>query len=182
MIVPIARLSLTAAEGSDVDVEQLGNFLEDGIVAPLERVGGVAEIFLYGGGRREMRVEVNPNDLIRYNLSLPQVLQALRQASATLSVGTIERGKRTYTVRTEADLFTPQTAGQIVLRNDLTLNGQLVPVLLADIAEISLVSKKRSSFRRLNGKDAVILNALREQNSNVVETMVRLRSVIDAAE
>ena len=177
---PIARLSLTAAEGSDVDVEQLGNFLEDGIVAPLERVGGVAEIFLYGGGRREMRVEVNSNDLIRYNLSLPQVLQALRQASATLSVGTIERGKRTYTVRTEADLFTPQTAGQIVLRNDLTTNGQLVPVLLADIAEISLVSKKRSSFRRLNGKDAVILNALREQNSNVVETMVRLRSVIDA--
>ena len=30
---PIARLALTATEQSDVDVEQLGNFLEDGIVA-----------------------------------------------------------------------------------------------------------------------------------------------------
>ena len=176
---PIARLALTATEQSDVDVEQLGNFLEDGIVAPLERVSGVAEISLYGGGRREMRVEVNPADLIRYNLGLPQVLQALRQASATLSVGTIERGKRTYTVRTQANLFTPQTAGQIVIRNDLNARGQLVPVLLSDIAEIKLVSKKRTSFRRLNGKDAVILNALREQDSNVVETMENLRLVID---
>ena len=176
---PIARLALSATEQSDVDVEQLGNFLEDGIVAPLERVSGVAEIFLYGGGRREMRVEVNPADLIRYNLGLPQVLQALRQASATLSVGTIERGKRTYTVRTQANLFTPQTAGQIVIRNDLNARGQLVPVLLSDIAEIKLVSKKRTSFRRLNGKDAVILNALREQDSNVVETMENLRLVID---
>ena len=176
---PIARLALTATEQSDVDVEQLGNFLEDGIVAPLERVSGVAEIFLYGGGRREMRVEVNPDGLIRYNLGLPQVLQALRQASATLSVGTIERGKRTYTVRTQANLFTPRTAGQIVIRNDLNARGQLVPVLLSDIAEIKLVSKKRSSFRRLNGQDAVILNALREQDSNVVETMENLRQVID---
>ncbi len=175
---PIARLALTANEQSDVDVEQLGNFLEDGIVAPLERVSGVAEISLYGGGRREMRVEVNPADLIRYNLGLPQVLQALRQASATLSVGTIERGKRTYTVRTQANLFTPQTAGQIVIRNDLNARGQLIPVLLSDIAEIKLVSKKRTSFRRLNGKDAVILNALREQDSNVVETMENLRLVI----
>ena len=176
---PIARLALSATEQSDADVEQLGNFLEDGIVAPLERVSGVAEISLYGGGRREMRVEVNPADLIRYNLGLPQVLQALRQASATLSVGTIERGKRTYTVRTQANLFTPQTAGQIVIRNDLNARGQLIPVLLSDIAEIKLVSKKRTSFRRLNGKDAVILNALREQNSNVVETMENLRLVID---
>jgi len=176
---PIARLALTATEQSDVDVEQLGNFLEDGIVAPLERVSGVAEISLYGGGRREMRIEVNPGDLIRHNLGLPQVLQALRQASATLSVGTIERGKRTYTVRTQANLFTPQTAGQIVIRNDLNARGQLVPVLLSDIAEIKLVSKKRTSFRRLNGKDAVILNALREQDSNVVETMENLRLVID---
>ena len=176
---PIARLALTATQESDVDVENLGNFLEDGIVAPLERVSGVAEIFLYGGGRREMRVEINPNDLIRYNLGLPQVLQALRQASATLSVGTIERGKRTYTVRTQANLFTPQTAGQIVVRNDLSASGQLAPVLLSDIATIRLVTKKRTSFRRLNGKDAVILNALREQNSNVVETMTTLRAVID---
>ena len=176
---PIARLALTATQDSGVDVEKLGNFLEDGIVAPLERVSGVAEIFLYGGGRREMRVEINPNDLIRYNLGLPQILQALRQASATLSVGTIDRGKRTYTVRTQANLFTPQTAGQIVVRNDLSASGQLVPVLLSDIATIRLVTKKRTSFRRLNGKDAVILNALREQNSNVVETMTRLRGVID---
>ena len=93
-----------------------------------------------------MRVEINPNDLIRYNLGLPQILQALRQASATLSVGTIDRGKRTYTVRTQANLFTPQTAGQIVVRNDLSASGQLVPVLLSDIATIRLVTKKRTAF------------------------------------
>ena len=42
-------------------------------------------------------------------------------------------------MRTQANLFT-QTAGQIVIRK-FNARGQLVPVLLSDIAEIKLVSK-----------------------------------------
>ena len=55
-----------------------------------------------------------------------------------------------------------------------------MPILLRDIADIELEMEKRSSFRRLNGKNALILNALREQGTNVVQTMQTMQTVIDA--
>ena len=55
----------------------------------------------------------------------------------------------------------------------------MIPLLLKDIATIELQSQPRSSYRRLNGENAVIINALRAQGTNVVETMERLRAAID---
>ena len=110
---------------------------------------------------------------------LSQVANALRQSSAVLSAGAVDQGKRTYAVRTQSDLFTPETAGAVVIRNDMTADGQLVPILLRDIADIKLEMEKRSSFRRLNGKNALILNALREQGTNVVQTMQTMQTVIN---
>ena len=52
-------------------------------------------------------------------------------------------------------------------------------MVLSDIADIELKIQKRTSFRRLNGEEAVILNVLREQGTNVVETMSRLRKQIE---
>ena len=50
---------------------------------------------------------------------------------------------------------------------------------MSDIATIELRSTQRSSYRRLNGEEAVIINALRAPGVNVVETMIRLRAAID---
>ena len=79
-------------------------------------------------------------------------------------------------MRTEAVNYTPETAGKIVLRTDTSPTGTIIPLLLEDVSTIELSVQKRTSFRRLNGKPAIILNAIRDQGSNVVATMVRLRA------
>ncbi|MGB0810541.1 MAG: efflux RND transporter permease subunit, partial [Candidatus Puniceispirillaceae bacterium] len=169
------RLSLS----SEVDVENLGSFLDTEIVSRLERVPGVAEVGYFGGGSQQMTIRIDPDKLVRYRLSISEVVAALRQSSAVISAGSVDQGKRTYAVRTQADLFTLQTAGTAVIRNDMTADGQLVPILLQDIADLSIEMQKRTSFRRLNGENALILNVLREQGTNVVQTMQRLQEVIE---
>ena len=176
---PIARMALAAKDGAEVDLERLGSFVENEIVAPLSRVEGVAEVTFNGGGARQMRVILNEQRLSQYKISVAEVLDALRSATSLQSVGDISEGKRTYAVRTEAIAYTPDTAMRTVLRNDVAANGQLIPVLLSDVAEVEYTVRQRSSFRRLNGSDAVIINALREQNSNVVETMANFRTEVD---
>ena len=176
---PIARLALVGADGEDVDLEGLGNFLETQIVEPLGRVNGISEITFNGGGSKEMRIFIDPAKLIQYRITLTEVIDALRTSSSMMSVGSVTEGKRTYAVRTEAVNYTPDAAGRIVLRTDLSASGTLVPLLLSDIATIELRSTQRSSYRRLNGEEAVIINALRAPGVNVVETMVRLRAAID---
>ena len=92
----------------------------------------------------------------------------------------VTEGKRSYVVRTEAVNYTPETAGRIVLRTDISPTGTIIPLLLADVANIEFKVEQRTSFRRLNGKPAIILNAIRDQGSNVVATMIRLRAAAES--
>jgi HAE1 family hydrophobic/amphiphilic exporter-1 len=100
-------------------------------------------------------------------------------ATSQRSVGEIEAGKRNYTIRVESISFTPETAGAIVIRSEESQNGNIIPLRLGDIATIDVTAKKRQSFRRLNGDDAVIINVIREQGTNVVKTMDELKDVIE---
>ena len=176
---PIARLALVAKEGAEVNLEALGQYLDTNIVEPLGRVEGIAEVDYRGGGQREMRVFIDPEKLIQYQITLGEVIDALKTSSSMLSVGMVTEGKRSYTVRTEALNYTPETAGRIVVRTNISPTGTIIPLLLEDIATLEVKIQKRTSFRRLNGKPAVTFSAIREQGSNVVATMLRLRSVVD---
>ena len=176
---PVARLALVSKDGANVDVETLGQYLDTNIVEPLSRVEGIAEVDYYGGSRRELRVLIDPDKLVQYQITLGEVLDALRTSSSMMSVGMVTEGKRSYTVRSEAVNYTPRTAGRIVLRADISASGAIAPLLLEDVATLDMRFPKQTSFRRLNGKPGIIVNAIREQGSNVVSTMLRLRSVVD---
>ena len=177
---PIARLALVAKDGFDVNLEELGQYLDTNIVEPLSRTNGISEVDYRGGGKYEMRVIIDPDKLVQYQLTLSEVMDALRTSSSMMSVGMVTEGKRSYAVRTEAVNYTPETAGRIVLRTDISPTGTIIPLLLEDVATIDFRVQNRTSFRRLNGKPAIILNAIRDQGSNVVATMVRLRAAADS--
>ena len=106
----------------------------------------VAEVTFNGGGRREMRVIVNPNSLVRYKITINEIIESLRSSSVLQSVGSVDEGKRSYPVRTELISYTEEQAGQIVLRSDVSRDGSLTPLLLSDVATVKLVVEKRSSF------------------------------------
>ncbi|NDG36906.1 MAG: efflux RND transporter permease subunit, partial [Alphaproteobacteria bacterium] len=69
--------------------------------------------------------------------------------------------------------------GSIVVRTNVSPSGTVTPLLLQDIATLEVRVQSRTSFRRLNGQPAVTLSALREAGSNVVATMLKLRTVVD---
>ena len=177
---PVARLALVAKEGSVVNLEALGQYLDTNIVEPLSRTNGISEIEYRGGGRYEMRINIDPDKLVQYQLTLSEVMDALRTSSSMMSVGMVTEGKRSYAVRTEAVNYTPETAGRIVLRTDVSPTGTIIPLQLEDVATIEFKVQQRTSFRRLNGEPAIILNAIREHGSNVVATMARLRAAADS--
>ena len=173
---PIARMALVPAKGADVDMEGLGDFVRTQVVDPLSRVNGVAEVTFNGGGAKQLRIILDETKLAAYRLTTSDVIAALRSSTTLQTVGSINEGKRTYVVRAEAISYTPEAARNIVVQSATASNGLFVPILLSDIADIELETQRRSSYRRLNGQDAVIVNALREQGSNVVATMDIMRA------
>ncbi len=139
----------------------------------------MSDVFKYGGNELEMRVIIDPEKLASYRLDISTVISALRSATTQVSVGNIEAGKREYIVRVTSPSFTLEDAGYIVVRADQTENGNIVPIRLSDIARFEIKPEQASSFRRLNGENAIIINLTREQGTNVVETMERLKQKID---
>jgi HAE1 family hydrophobic/amphiphilic exporter-1 len=175
---PIARLALVAKDGNSIDIDTLGEFVDTVIIEPMSRIPGIAEIDTRGGAKREIKILLDMSKVADYGMSIQEVIDAIRTSSAEVTAGEIIEGKRSFVLRTEAISYTPETAKNLVIRSDIR-SGKVSSVKLSDIADVELGYKERSSFRRINGKAAIILSVLREPASNVVTTLDAVNAKVE---
>ncbi len=176
---PIAWVTLTRVPGNDRPIHTYGDFAEDVFKDRLERVPGVGRVDVFGGSEREMTVTVRPEDMARYELTVPQVADALRAASVSMSAGEVDEGKRRYVVRTEGEFETPEQVRAVVLRT-LTdpATGRLARVTVGDIADVDFDYKEPVATIRVLGESALAARVIRETGANVIETMAGIRAAL----
>ncbi|MEM6492583.1 MAG: efflux RND transporter permease subunit, partial [Pseudomonadota bacterium] len=95
----IAWFILSRADGVDRPIQEFGDFVNDVVKDRIERAQGVSRVNVFGGSERELRVVVDPQQLARYQLTIPEVARILQAESASVSAGDVEEGKRRYAVR-----------------------------------------------------------------------------------
>ncbi len=176
----IAWFSLRRQPGVDAPIHTFGEFAEDVIQERLERVAGVARANVYGGSEREMQVLVDPTLMARYELTVGEIVAALRAANVSVSAGDVEQGKRRYVVRTDNDFTQLEQVGAVVVRSDADdESGRVSRVTVADIAEIRFAYKEPFARIRHLGEPAIVLNAQRETGANVIEVMEGIRTAVE---
>ncbi|WP_020592636.1 efflux RND transporter permease subunit [Kiloniella laminariae] len=169
---PIAWFILTRQKGNTTPIYHYGDFVEDIIKDRIERVQGVSGVNIYGGSEQEIEVVIQPQLLARYGLTTASVVSTLRQASASVSAGDVDEGKRRYIVRTEGELNTVEAIRQVVLRSAQDpFTGGVSRVTVGDIAQVGFSYKEPTSNIRMFGDAALAFNATRETGANVIETM-----------
>ena len=176
---PIARMALVANDGVSIDIDTLGEFVDTVILEPLSRIAGVSEVTSRGGAAREIRIALDMDRVAEFGLSISEIADAIRASSAEVTAGEVTEGNRSFTLRTEAISYTPETAKELVVRTELR-NGRVFNVKLSDVAGVELGYKTPDSFRRLNGKPAITFAVLREPASNVVTTLNALKAEVNA--
>ena len=175
----IAWFRLTRALGNDRPIHTFGDFATDVVKERMERVAGIGRVDVYGGGEREMRVVVDPAKMARYGLTVPQVVDRLRAANASITGGDVEEGKRRYTVRTDNEFRTPEQVGAVLLRSDKAASGgRIGRVTVNDIATVRFDYKDPIARIRTLGIEALALSVKRETGANVIETMKGLREAV----
>lgn len=176
---PIAWFVITRTNGNERPIHTYGDFAEDIIKERIERVPGVSLVNIFGGSERELVITVDPVRMSQYQLSVPQVVDALRAANASISAGDVEEGKRRYVVRTEGELKTAKQVENIVVRSVHDKeNGRLARVRILDIATVGFDYKEPTARIRRLGQPAMAMNALRDTGANVIETMDGLKQAI----
>ena len=96
-------------------------------------VPGVAQVVTWGGTTKEYHVEVNPQKLEGYGLTLQQVLAAVGNANSNIGGRTVSVGEQSVNIRGLGLVRNIEDVGSIVLTQQ---NG--LPVLVSDVAAISL--------------------------------------------
>ena len=176
---PIAWFNITRVDGNETPVHEFGDFAEDVVKNRLERVNGVGIINVYGGSEREVHVIVEPETLARYALTVGSVMRALRNANISVSAGSVDEGKRRYSVRAEGELTAVDKIRDVVLRSGGSGNGSgIARVRLGDIATVEEGFTEPAARIRMSGKPALAVNATRETNANVIETMRGIREAV----
>ncbi len=163
----------------DFDITTLFDALDKEVKPFLERIDGVAEVNIFGGREREVRVLVDPAKLAQRRLTFNEVIAALQAENRNVSAGSIAEGKRDYRVR---------VLGQFVVETDVldtiiayrpaadAAGSSLKPVYVRDVAQVEFGYQKQRGFVRSLGQPCIAINAVRQANANVVQVMSDLRA------
>ncbi|MCR4305012.1 MAG: CusA/CzcA family heavy metal efflux RND transporter [Gallionella sp.] len=139
----------------------------------LQSLHGVAEVASVGGMVRQFQIEVNPNRLAAYNLSLEKVEMAIRDSNMTGGGSVIEMGRAEYAVRAQNYLRNLDDFRNI----PLGANAQGVPVRLADVAHIQIGHELRRGVTDLDGQGEVTGGiVVMRYGENALQTITRVKT------
>lgn len=147
---PIVTIALSAPI-SDFEFTALANEIE----TQLESVSGVSRVQVNGARDREIAIIVNQAALERYELSLSEVTNAIRNANQTFPIGQIENNGIAYNIAFEGDIADSTQIQNVAVSSR---NGQ--PVYVRDIAIVDDGLAPASSLGRLSVDGQPSLNSI----------------------
>ena len=118
----------------------------------LQTIPGVSEVATIGGMVKQYQVNVSPNKLKSYNLTLKKVKMAIQNANQEVGGSVVEMGEGEYMVRAKGYLDNLEAFNDIPL--GVTKEG--VPILLKNIAKIRIGPQLRRGVAEYNGKGEVV--------------------------
>ncbi len=167
---PVVLLGIS----SNLDPVELTQLVEDQIRYRFARIQGVAQVDLWGGYNREVRIELDPDSIKALGLPLDHILQAIRDANLDRPTGKIEEGRYDVTLRAPAE-FT--NLDQI--RDTVLMTRDTSAVTLGQIAEVKDTYEKLTRIVRVNGSRGLRVAIRKEADENTVEVSRRVLTEID---
>lgn len=164
-------IGLTSSRRSLMDVRTVA----DWTVKPrLLSVPGVAAVMVFGGDVRQVQVQILPQKLIQFDLSLDDVAAAAKRATAVLGAGFVEDKNQRFILRPSGQ---PVTADQIASTVVLRRNG--VNVTLGQVAEVRDGATPPFGAALINGQTGVILNVESQYGADVLAVTRQVEQALD---
>src|SRR2546421_8121005 len=126
-----ASIMLLALTSDNIPPAQIYDAADSILAQKLAQVEGVGQVFTGATPRPAVRVEVNPNQLNTYGISLDTIRKSLQAANANLAKGALTNPKQTWAVSDTDQLFKAYEYQPLIVAGHVG-----APVRLRDIAEV----------------------------------------------
>ncbi len=159
---PILGYSLTSDTTSPTRLWEIATY---DLKPPLNRLPGVSTVIVQGGGVPEFQIVPNTANLLRTDVTVPDIISAIDATNILDSPGLYETNHQLVLGLVGAQVHDIAELGQIVVKD----SAAGVPVRIADVAEVKPGVEPVYTIVRANGKPAVLINIARQPSSNTVE-------------
>ena len=167
---PIMQLALSTSSQSHAEISRI---VEDQIADKFRGIPGVAQVNVNGALKRELSVLLHAQKLREVNLSVTEVVNALRSQNAAAPVGKIRGAMEDQSIRLLGRIETPAEFNQIVIKrsgNELIRLGQVATVS-DGFAELTTMSMR-------SGKPNVGMAITRSRDASTVSVANEIRNLV----
>ena len=171
---PVIWIIMKSDEDNPNPIGTYKTYFENEIRQYLERVEGVADLFIGGGMERQMHVTVDPAKLSSYNLTIDGFINLLRAENVDVSAGTMGVGRRNYRVRTVAQFRSPKDIENIIIRSD----GQR-RIKVSDVAAVNFGFEKKTVAMIHNSRDGMAIGVKPEPGTNILDMTRRTEETVN---
>jgi multidrug efflux pump len=167
---PILLLSLTS---DNIPPAEIYDAADSILAQKLAQVEGVGQVFTWGSSRPAVRVEVNPNQLNAYGISLETIRRSLQSANANLAKGSLSDDRKMRSVADTDQLYKAYEYQPLIVAGHVG-----APVRLRDIAEVTDSVEDTRNLGLTNGQPSVMLAIFRQPGANMIETVDRIFALL----
>ncbi len=167
---PIMQMGLSSKTLSHAEISRLA---EDDLATRFRAIEGVAVVNVNGALRRELSVLLRSEKLREYNVSVSEVVAALRAQNTTSPVGRVKGPLDEQSIRLVGRIESPREFEQIVIRR----RGNEV-VRLAQVASIADGFAEVGGFSMRNGLPNVGITVTRSRDASTVAVANKVRELV----
>ncbi|MBV6749169.1 efflux RND transporter permease subunit [Pseudomonas chlororaphis] len=160
---PIMIISLTSDSATPGQMYDVASTL---LEQKLLQTSGVGDVNVGGGALPAVRIELNPDRLNHYGVSLEQVRAAITASNANLPKGALSIDDLSYGIGANDMLFKPEDYAPLIVKQS---NGDVVHI--ADLGYVREDVEDLRNFGLSNGRPAVLLVVFKQPGANVIETV-----------
>ncbi|MBV9081205.1 MAG: efflux RND transporter permease subunit [Acidobacteriaceae bacterium] len=169
---PIMGYSMTSNTVPQTRLWELATY---NIKPQLNRLAGVSSVVVQGGEQPEFQITPDPEKLVEAQTTVPNILDAIAKSNLIDSPGLFERNHQLVLTLVSGQAHTPEEIGGIAVKT--TQAG--TPVTIDDIATVTRSVQPVYTVVTANGTPAVLLNILRQPDSNTVEVADEVHKALD---
>nr|WP_320057951.1 efflux RND transporter permease subunit [uncultured Bacteroides sp.] len=158
---PIIMLT---AQSSVMSPIELSDYAENVLQEKLQTIPGVSSVSIYGQQKPSMRLWLNPDKMVAYNLTASDVKTALTNENVEMPGGKIRGNATELTIKTHGRLTTEEDFNNLIVKQT---DSQVVR--FRDIGEAVLEAQSEESASTVNGTTGVMLNLIPLPGANDIQ-------------
>jgi HAE1 family hydrophobic/amphiphilic exporter-1 len=172
--VPVLKMGVS----SDLPPREFYQFLKDEIEPAFGKIDGVGQVTLVGGDVREIKVNLDAQKIQAYGLSIPRMTQIVQASNLDFPTGAVKGQETQSIVRISGKFSSIEDMRNLVVSR--SPNGG--DVRLGDIAEIEDGRQEYTTLSRLNGRNSVGINIIKQADANAVDVCNRVKKAVNELE